>query len=302
MSARLVRSLRRGGRLASMAAIAGLAAVAAVRLASPRAGQTRVVRPEPGVPVSKATSMLQLTFGLVDLGRLNWDGELRLSEGRVLGLDARLEPGEALEGNRWRLRSRAPTPLAMHIDKSSPVRLFAYLDAPSSARVEILTRQGPFSFVLDEIGSRTRPRFMGGQVGVERLVPSTRITTGATEDDSPALAVGLDGAAWMTYVAYTRRQPRSPGPGGDAGRPGRQGRARRVGRFRPEGKRGSAPADALRRDPLVGASTSRTATSPGRARCGSAFVESPSPDVRNREQQPSFRVARRAPHPEKHRS
>src|SRR2546426_3104285 len=163
-------------RLGALALISALIAIATVRFAWLKGGQTTTLQPAP-VVMSTASSMLQLTFGLIDLGRLNWDGELRLSEGRIVRLEAQLEPGEIVEGNHWRLPSKPPTPMVMHIEKSRPACLLAYLEAPLTAKVQVVTNQGIFSFVLGEIGSKKRHLFIGGQGGVERFPPSTRITT-----------------------------------------------------------------------------------------------------------------------------
>ena len=190
--------------LGALALVSAISAAAIVRVAWVPGSQAPTAPLAADVRMSNVRTMLQLTFGLVDLGRLNWDGELKLSAGSVVRLEARLEPGESVEGNRWKLRSKPPTPLVMHIEKSRPASVFAYLDAPLTSKVEVVTAQGIFSFVLGEIGSRKQHLFIGGQVGVERLPASTRITPLNTDDDFPAVAATNDGMAWLTYVAYTR--------------------------------------------------------------------------------------------------
>jgi hypothetical protein len=147
---------------------------------------------------------LDIALGLQDKEPARWDGEVQVSEGRILGLEVRQGgPQAKAEGNRFTARSRR-----MMVQRQVVVgpELQVNLDAPLSAKVTVTTEQGKFTFTLSDLAGGTAKTFLGGQASVERQEGSVRLTGRGTEDDYPAMARGPDGTAWMVYVEY------QPGP------------------------------------------------------------------------------------------
>ncbi|HID07663.1 MAG TPA: hypothetical protein EYP10_11025 [Armatimonadetes bacterium] len=156
------------------------------------------------MPIFKGFSV-QLTLGLKDNQPTNWTGTIKVSEGRLIRLDAQLGKNDWLRGNAWRLRTRRIG--RRQRGAVRPVQLTAVFDAPADAKVEVTTQQGNFSFIIGKLVYGKRALFLNGAVAVERVPPTIQITTQPTEDDFPACAMAPDGTVWCAYVAYQHGNP-----------------------------------------------------------------------------------------------
>lgn len=168
-------------------------------------GTPQAARPEPQGPVLVSSNGLsaQITLGLRDKEPTEWDGQVSLSEGKI----TRLETGRAedkVEGGGWKLRSRR---LAGPLSPILPVRLFATFDAPPTAKLNVTTKQGQFSFALSQLEYGRQMTFLDGAAAIERVPPAYQLTHQPTEEDFPACTVARDDTVWCAYVAYTHGNP-----------------------------------------------------------------------------------------------
>jgi len=111
-----------------------------------------------------------------------------------------LGPKAAIEGNRFFFNSRFAGPQQKQI---IPPGLFVTLRAPDDATVRVATKQGEFSFRLDDIAFGQPKLFLDGRVLVERTPASFRLTSAATEEDFPAAVTDAGGNVWLVSVVYT---------------------------------------------------------------------------------------------------
>ncbi len=248
-----------------------------------------VLRPQAGVgheddaPPGKALELperpieLMIELGIEDEQQVRWEGELKLSEGRVLSLDlVQASRDSKVDGAKFNVRTarrpgKAPAnarqarrqarnrarrqaaanaqannggnqpkpgakrknaqqaeaqpdaqPAAGQANKQAPpadnkpaeqefhlvpVRIRATLDAPTSAKAEVVTSRGSFSFTLEEVTQGEPKEFLEGQASVSGELAALRLTGEKTEDDFPVMAKAPDGTVWMAYVAYTPGAP-----------------------------------------------------------------------------------------------
>ena len=176
----------------------------------------------PRQPVTTPANLVTLTLnlGLKDDAPTPWGGSVTVSEGRVLDVEiVRSGANAAATGNRWRGRSIRQGQQGRVVFRPT---VFVTLDAPPAARVNVQTRQGKFNFKLADATEEPKT-YLDGQVGVQRQLPTLRLTGKGTEDDYPALAGapltptplppggergrGEGGSAWLAYVEYQPGKP-----------------------------------------------------------------------------------------------
>ena len=160
---------------------------------------------------------LTITLGLEDTDRTPWDGEVTVSEGRVLSLEvARAAVGATIDGSKFRVASKkqavnkkkaAAKKKAQQAAAPFTAVIHANLDAPETATVTVRTIQGTFSFKPADLKPGERTLFLDGQTAVERQEAAIRLTGGGTEDDFPSAARAPDGTVWLAYVEYTPEVP-----------------------------------------------------------------------------------------------
>jgi len=156
---------------------------------------------------------IRLTLAVSDEEPAAWDGSIRLSQGRLLGLDVQPPAAGKAEGGSWKIQTRipkAPAQRSVHDPALPSVNqpvLFATLDAPDVATISIATRQGDFSFTLGDLEPGKPGEFLGGRVLAERVPLSIRLTSGPEDEDLPAAARAPDGTLWVAYTAYKHGTP-----------------------------------------------------------------------------------------------
>jgi hypothetical protein len=141
-----------------------------------------------------------------------WDGQLSLSQGRVLAIRTWTgDPRDTFEGTRWTLATRRSIPWnteqrargheAMPLQDSALVVELA--DAPADAVLKFETAQGNFEFRLADVPLGSSKPFLGGLAQVSRIGKATTILSAPTEDDFPAAVLAPDGKLYVAYVAFT---------------------------------------------------------------------------------------------------
>ncbi|MCS7168282.1 MAG: hypothetical protein RMI91_03990 [Gemmatales bacterium] len=168
----------------------------------------RPARPAPSaVPMTPTMTAVQIELGLKDEQPTRWDGEVHLSEGKLLDMQVSFGgPMARVDGQRFIARST--------LDKKKKkdggiVRpsLLILVDAPATAQIQVKTEQGAFSFRLGDVPVDKPMVLLEGRVAVQRQAGGVRLTGRQTEDDFPALARGADGTVWLAYVEYLPGRP-----------------------------------------------------------------------------------------------
>ncbi len=159
----------------------------------------------PAMPAG--ATMLRIGFGHKDKKPTAWDGSIRVSPGRVVGVTAQGKKGAAIVGATWKVKTRQE--MNRKLKKPVIVRpvLFATLNAPPEATITIRTKQGEFSAKLGDLEIGTPKKFLKDQVYVTRVPTSARLTDEPTDDDWPTAAKAPDGTIWVAYTAYKRAGP-----------------------------------------------------------------------------------------------
>ncbi len=172
---------------------------------------------------------LQIELGLTDDQPEDWEGEVEVSEGRVLKIDVvRSAAGARVEGNRFRAGSdsaltkkkaaakKKAVAKKKAAAKNQPAIVAAtvrvLLDAPLETVVTMRTDRGQFSFSPGKLLPGARQTFLDGEASAERIEASVALTDGPTEDDYPGAAKSRDGTVWVAYVEYRPDRRRLVGP------------------------------------------------------------------------------------------
>lgn len=161
-------------------------------------------QPTSSARLSPETIAIRMTFGLLDEKPTDWSGQFRLPPARVVSIQGAERQGPT----GWRIRStQTPKNLRQWFPAVTPGVVTALLDVPARTTVEVELSQGSFSFRPAELEPGQPRVYLGGAVAVERIPASTRLSTGKTHDDFPALARAPDGTVWCAYVSYDVGDP-----------------------------------------------------------------------------------------------
>jgi hypothetical protein len=163
--------------------------------------------PVPGQPIAMPKSLigLEIAFGKDTQDRAAWDGEVRVSEGRVLSVDVvQGAPASRADGSRFMVKAKVKAKVAKKKQQAqvTPPVLYVLLDAPRSANLTVDTGAGAFTAPLADLEMGKARPFLEGRVSVERQEASLRLTGRATEDDFPVGVNSADGSSWVAYVEY----------------------------------------------------------------------------------------------------
>lgn len=148
---------------------------------------------------------VEITLGPTASEPAEWNARVSASEGKVVLMSPtrqEIRPEPQLNRKGGPRRQQPPSGAS-----TGPTVLQATFDAPLTARAEVATSRGNFSFVLSDLRLGRRATFLNGSATVERIPLTQQVTSEPTEDDFPACAVGPDGAIWCAYVAYHRGTP-----------------------------------------------------------------------------------------------
>jgi hypothetical protein len=169
---------------------------------------------------------LEIVLGLKDGQRTDWEGDVKVSQGRVVAVEVeRSGPNAAVEGTHFNVattKGNAPAKAkkqALLKKKQAQVAakkaaaqlapvLRVTLEAPADAIVTVTTGQGNFDVKLADLERGRATTVLDGMASVTRQDAAVRLTGPSTEDDFPAMAKGPDGTIWLVNVAYDPEQPR----------------------------------------------------------------------------------------------
>ena len=168
--------------------------------------------------------VIRLVLGVGDDTTRSWNGDVKLDQGEVAGLEGwRFRKGDELTGPRsWRAQSRLirsgpvvrQLPAAVRDSGPStfgaavtPNGVLVSLKAPLEAVLSVTTDQAKFDVRLAELADGSIHRFLNGRVEAQRVPPSIPLVNGPTEDDFPAAVAEGQGNIWVAYVAHKHRGP-----------------------------------------------------------------------------------------------
>lgn len=172
----------------------------------------------------------RIAFGYGEDPPERWRGSIRGDRARITKLGGWLfGDQDRVELNTFDIRTRHPArPQA--VQKGIVVRG----SADRSARLEVSSDQGDFSFPLDQPILGRELEFLGGAVRVSVMPSVERLTDHTRYDDYPSVAVAPNGASWLVWQSYSggfdevrirkldkswRTFSRVPGSTGDVWRP-----------------------------------------------------------------------------------
>jgi hypothetical protein len=184
--------------------------------------------PDPGRPIEMPAGLvgLEVVLGLKDSQRTDWEGDVMVSQGRVVAVEIeRSGPNAEIEGTHFSVGTAKGKALAkakkQALQKKKQAQVAAKkaaaqlapalrvtLDAPADATLTVTTGQGNFDVKLAGLERGRAATVLDGNASVTRQDAAVRLTGPGTEDDFPAMAKGPDGTVWLVNVAYDPEQPR----------------------------------------------------------------------------------------------
>jgi hypothetical protein len=197
----------------SVAALASLAVVGFLFLGAQSEPESTSAGdlPKPGQPVVMPANLigLRIYLGLKDAAATDWDGEVSISAGKIVGVDiVQGNPKALAKDNQFSIRS-VFIPKKLEKKKDEIVRpiIRVTLDAPSTTRVKMVTKQGTFEFVVDDVPAGSAKTFLEDAAKVERDVGALRIAGTENEEDYPVLARAANSTYWLAYCEYKKGTP-----------------------------------------------------------------------------------------------
>ena len=211
--------------------------------------------PDPAQPVAMPRELigLEIVMGLNGSDESRWEGDIQVSEGRVLELDVvRSGANPRIEGTHFSIGTPKAKAAAKKKKKQAVAKkkqglaamaiLRVTLDAPADAKVTVKTGQGEFAFAPADLTRGRRadlPRRPGLRRAAGRGDPSDRPRAPRT-----TIPVARQGARRLGLARLRRLPARQPRPLGTVN----------AGDFddaRPEGQRRPDPPAAVRRQGLA---------------------------------------------------
>ncbi len=150
---------------------------------------------------SSATSSVRVLFGLTDMEPTRWDGTIAVDSGSVKAIQGwRFGAEDSTDySTSWKAATRAQ---GNGPDSILENGVLITADAPSTARWNLHTPKGDFSFTLHDLPWGDQKTFLDGAVAVDRVPPTAQLTTSDDDEDYPAIAHTGDNI-WMSFVRFS---------------------------------------------------------------------------------------------------
>lgn len=141
---------------------------------------------------------LRVSFGQADRAEARWHGVVEISEGELLAMEGWwFEAHDRISLNQFQID------LTSRRQGLLPKGFLLKGQAPPTARIQVSSNQGNFSFEPAQLPPGTVRTFLQGSVQVEGLLHSWRLTGEEREDDYPSVAVGPQGDVWVAWQSYS---------------------------------------------------------------------------------------------------
>jgi hypothetical protein len=150
----------------------------------------------------EATSVIPFTFrvtlGHKDANPTDWDGSLRIENGRIDTVNGwRLLERDAAGMSGWRIRSQPADPLIRRVSG-----ITVYGSGTGQANFRVSSVRGDFDFSLADLRSSPKLERLDGSVEIIPLLASSKLTVDSREEDFPSVAEAADGAVWATWPSF----------------------------------------------------------------------------------------------------
>jgi hypothetical protein len=189
--------------------LALVATAVAGALLSPLVGHTAQNPRLKPIPMAEETAF-RILFGLGDTEAAQWDGGVRLNGGKITSIKGWRFSGDDTTdyASTWKLETRLPASSSATARKDgrrvpvtdNGVIVGAQLQS-AGARFDVVTRQGKFSFLAQDVPLGEIKSVLGGRASVERVPGTTQLTTSSEDEDFPALAQ-RDDDIWVAFVQF----------------------------------------------------------------------------------------------------
>src|SRR5277367_4239966 len=147
-----------------------------------------------------SVASVRVLFGLTDTGPTNWDGTVSLDSGTVRAIQGwRFGPEDSTNySSSWKAATRAQgTGPDMVLENG----VLITADAGPDTRWSLHTPKGDFSLTLHDVPWGDQKTFLDGAVAVDRVPPTTQLTTSDDDEDFPAIAHRGDNL-WVSFVRF----------------------------------------------------------------------------------------------------
>jgi hypothetical protein len=173
-----------------IASVTALVLIAAAQTPGP----SRSAAPQP-------FSSVRVLFGLTDTEPTPWDGTVTLDSGSVKAIQGwRFGPEDSTDYARsWKAATRPQQPNNPEILENG---VLITADAPPGARWSLHTPKGDFSFTLHDLQWGDQRTFLDGAAAVDRVPPTSQLTTPDDDEDYPAIA-HAGSNVWMSFVRFS---------------------------------------------------------------------------------------------------
>ena len=156
-----------------------------------------------------AAQRFRILFGGASPTVGDWSGSLSAASGSAsIAAAHHFGPEEVFDRTTWTCGNQWDGRLQMEpADEAafSPTRwkgVLVDVDGNDQTRVLVKTAQGNAEFRAGEVSYQKTLEFLDGQIRVERVPRSQRLSESLADDDYPAIAVGPEGRIWVAWIAF----------------------------------------------------------------------------------------------------
>lgn len=173
-----------------------------------KGGPSKIEMPE--------TRSFRILLGLGDTEPAVWDGSIKVSTGKIVSIQGwRFAENDSSDyKSSWKASTRRgmAVPAQRRAGVEPPVFengvIIGAAIPDATARFDVQTPQGAFSFAAQEIPMGESKLFLAGKVAVDQVPSAVQLTTSGEDEDFPAVAQS-DDDLYVTYVQFVhgdRRQ------------------------------------------------------------------------------------------------
>ncbi len=165
-----------------------------------------------GAPVSaRAEVGVRVLLGMMDRQPRKWDGSASVDRGKIVRVDHGVLARTMRSGRM--VPGRFPPPVLDFLRLaggetpqvgSNGVILWLSGEDESS-EIRVTTARGTFSFKLSDVPYGKFHYALEGNAAVDRIPPSTRLTSSPDEQDYPVAAAAPNGDLWLAYLEFKHR-------------------------------------------------------------------------------------------------
>jgi hypothetical protein len=158
---------------------------------------------------ARADVGVRILLGISDENPATWDGSATVTSGKITRLDPwRFGKDDSINADgSWKI-STAPVLSFLHLveRRKPPVGsngVIVWLTGEDeNTQVRVQTAQGNFNIRLGDLPYGQFNHLLDGRVAVDRIPPSTQLTSSKDEQDYPSAAVSPNGEIWLAYIEF----------------------------------------------------------------------------------------------------